>query len=157
MQYNKLETWTLYNEHLQLSSRTRISIFWSELLSYFHMLCMRSAKILGKLYASADCSDPWLIIDAINTSIFIMCWLLFSFRKGPRKSKQISRARENPRVADFGDEPAGQNLNLDGECQYCFMRPCITARNLQIVGSGQSACEDNSGIRKGIYKLYWKV
>ena len=82
---------------------------------------------------------------------------IFFSEKRPRKSKQISRARENPRVADLGDEPAGQNLNLDGECQYCFMRPCITARNLQIVGSGQSACEDNSGIRKGIYKLYWKV
>ena len=109
---------------------------------------MRSAKILGELFASADCSDPWLTIDAISTSIFIMCWLLFFLENRPRKSKQISRARENPIVADIGDELAGQNLNLDGECQYCFMRPCITVRNLQIVGSGQSACEDNSGIRK---------
>ena len=38
-----------------------------------------------------------------------------------------------------------------------FPKPCITERELYFVGSGQEPCEDNSNIRKEIYKRNWKL
>ena len=41
--------------------------------------------------------------------------------------------------------------------QFCFLKPCITERELYFVGSEQEPCDDNSNIRKEIYKPDWRV
>lgn len=49
----------------------------------------------------------------------------------------------------------------DGECRECFCVPCVTNYPQRWLGPGQAANprkpEQNSGLRKKIYKKYWKV
>lgn len=61
-------------------------------------------------------------------------------------------------AAAGGGEPVGPiNHELEGECQFCFLNPCVTARGLQFVGAGQNASDKNSGIRRTKYRQYWNV
>ena len=80
------------------------------------------------------------------------------FAEKPRKCRRTARNKEVHECAAMGGEPGGAaDLDINGECQFCFLKPCITERELYFVGSGQGPCEDNSNIRKEIYKRYWKV
>lgn len=80
------------------------------------------------------------------------------FAEKPRKSRRTARHEEIHAGADMGGEPVrAVNLEMDGKCQLCSLRPCVTARELYFVGSGQGPCDDNSRIRKRILQRYWKV
>ena len=80
------------------------------------------------------------------------------FKEKPRKSRRTARNEEVHEGADIGGAPVrAVDLEIDGEYQFCFLRPCVTARELYFVGSGQDSCDDNGRIRKGIYKRDWKV
>lgn len=45
----------------------------------------------------------------------------------------------------------------EGDCPYCFQEPCVTRRRHTFLGNGQRPCPANSGMRKQIYRNYWKV
>lgn len=91
--------------------------------------------------------EPYNIIQNISSSFTVFIYI--SVKKA-RKSRQAACNEDIPAASDMGGEPPGDIIpDVNGECQYCFMRPCITARELHFVGSGQSPNDNNSGIRKG--------
>lgn len=75
-----------------------------------------------------------------------------------RERPSISQEEVHERGRETGPcrEEAGQ-LQEDS-CPYCFLSPCITTSNQNApwIGPGQNACVENSGIRKNIYKRFWK-
>ena len=45
----------------------------------------------------------------------------------------------------------------DNVCAHCFCGPCVTGNPQAWLGNGQNSHPRNSGIRKKIYKKFWKL
>lgn len=58
---------------------------------------------------------------------------------------------------DDNDDDGADNLE-EGQCPDCFLGPCIVERNREApwIGPGQAPSDHNSGIRKSIYKRFWR-
>ena len=57
-------------------------------------------------------------------------------------------------MPDYPTPKPGGPLD-DGQCEHCFLSPCVTRRNLGFVGYGRDACHENTKLRCKKYKQYW--
>lgn len=49
------------------------------------------------------------------------------------------------------------DLDTDGVCPLCFLRPCVASLPGEWLGRGQAAHTANSSIRRVMYGKYWKM
>ncbi|CAC5388302.1 unnamed protein product [Mytilus coruscus] len=56
------------------------------------------------------------------------------------------------------NEPQG-TVGNQGKCPFCLVGPCVIISNSSApwIGPGQLPSPENSGIRKEIYKRFWKI
>ena len=77
------------------------------------------------------------------------------------KNKRTSRQKKHkPLAPEPGPEPEPEQPHREphnGECLFCFLRPCVASRNYDWIGNGQYPSIDNSAIRRVKYASFWKV
>ena len=77
-----------------------------------------------------------------------------------KESMYGKKPRQQPvgvdRIGDDPPEAVVQALEA-GECDYCFLSPCVTSHDNAWLGIGQGPCNDNSAVRRANYATYWKI
>ena len=78
--------------------------------------------------------------------------------------QQENEISEPPNVQTSGshdgsdDDDFGNNINQNGECEHCFLTPCITEnRQLWLARQPLDPHIRNSEYRKAKYKQFWKM
>lgn len=82
-------------------------------------------------------------------------------KRAKRRNASLSQGPAEPQPNEPAPPPPSpppphENDDEQAECPHCLLTPCVTSHNHYWLGDGQTADRENHGVRKIIYKSYWK-